>query len=85
MKRSSEGRATGKPTALPTGTGGPRPQGSRRLDLRIDATPEQLAAVIGARPPKAAHEWNYLKRKPVQSDSEAQPQRPSKPSVAKAG
>ena len=54
---------------------GPRSQRSRGRDFRIDATPEELAAVLGAGPPKAPHEWNYLNRKPVQSDSEAQPQR----------
>ena len=61
------------------------PKRRRTRDLRIDATPEQLAAVIGAATPKALHEWNYLKPKPVQSDSEAQPQRPSKPSLARSG
>ena len=61
------------------------PKRRRTRDLRIDATPEQLAAVIGATALKAPQEWNFLKPKPVQSDSEAQPQRPSKPSLARSG
>ena len=59
------------------------PKRRRTRDLRIDAPPEQLVAVIGAATPKAPHEWNYLKPKPVQSDSEAQPQRPSEFSLAR--
>ena len=55
-----------------------RPKRYRSRDLRIDATPEQVAAALGAGPPKAPHEWNYLKRKPVQSDSEAPPRPRSK-------
>ena len=74
MKPSKQGGAERK-----------HPKRRRTRDLRIDATPEQLAAVIGAAAPKAPHEWNYLKPKPVQSDSEAQPQRPSKPSLARSG
>ena len=85
MKRPSRGRANRKRPAPPAGAGGPRSPGPRRRDLRIDATPEQLAAVIGAGPPKAAHEWNYLKPKPVQSESEPQPQRRSKPSRTRSG
>ena len=74
MKRSKQDRAPGKRSAPQAGPGGQRARGGK---LRIDATPEELAAVIGAGPPKAPHEWNYLKRKPVQSNSEAQPQRRS--------
>ena len=74
MKPSKQGGAERK-----------HPKRRRTRDLRIDATPEQLAAVIGATAPKAPQEWNYLKPKPVQSDSEAQPQRPSKPSLARSG
>ena len=74
MKPSKQGRAVRK-----------HPKRRRTRDLRIDATPEQLAAVIGTAAPKAPHEWNYLKPKPVQSDSEAQPQRPFKLSLARAG
>ena len=48
MKRPSRGRAARKRPAPPAG--GPRSPGPRRRDLRIDATPEQLAAVIGAGP-----------------------------------
>ena len=85
MKRPSRGRAARKRPASPADAGGPGSPGPRRRDLRIDATPEQLAAVIGAGPPKAAHEWNYLKPKPVQSESEPQPQRRSKSSRTRSG
>ena len=74
MKPSKQGGAERK-----------HPKRRRTRDLRIDATPEQLAAVIGATAPKAPQEWNFLKPQPVQSDSEAQPQRPSKPSLARSG
>ena len=74
MKPTNRGRAERK-----------HPKRRRTRDLRIDATPEQLAAMIGVAVPKAPHEWNYLKPKPVQSDSEAQPQQPSKPSLARSG
>ena len=86
MKPTSRGPADGKQPAPTAGTGGQSPQGPRRRDLRIDATPEQLAAVIGAGPPKTAHEWNFLKRKPAQLDSErGTAPGSSKPSAAKAG
>ena len=65
-----------------TDAGGQRPKRYRSRDLRIDATPERVAAVLGAGPPKAPHEWNYLKRKPVQADSE-EPPRPRSKSRAK--
>ena len=74
MKPPRRGRAGRKPPAPTAGTGGARPPSRRSRDLRIDATPEQLAVAIGAGPPKAAHEWNYLKPKPVQSEREPQPQ-----------
>lgn len=66
MKPSNRSRADGKRPAPTAGAGGPR-----RRDLRIAATPEQFAAVIGAGPPKALHEWNYLRPKPMQSESKA--------------
>ena len=50
MKRPSRGRAARKRPASPADAGGPGSPGPRRRDLRIDATPEQLAAVIGAGP-----------------------------------
>lgn len=65
--------------------GGQRPRRYRSRDLRIDATPEEVVAAIGAGTPKVPHEWNYLTRKPLRADSEAQPQRRSKPSIAQAG
>ena len=74
MKPSNQGRADRK-----------HPKRRRTRDLRIDATPEQLAAVIGTAAPKAPQEWIFLKPQPVQSDSEAQPQLPSKPSLARSG
>lgn len=74
MKRSSR-----------AGADRPRPSRNRSRDLRIDATPEEVAAVLGAGPPKAPHEWNYLPRKPVQADSEAQPQRRPKSRAKQAG
>lgn len=84
MKPSSRSHTDRKRPAAPTASRGePRPRRYRSRDLRIDATPEQLAAVIGAGPPKAAHEWNYLRPKPKQSDGEAQPQRRSQPSRAR--
>ena len=73
MKRSSRARAER-----------PGPPRCRSRNLRIDATPGEVAAVLGAGPPKAPHEWNYLPRKPVQADSEAPPQRRPK-SRAKQG
>ena len=74
MKRSSR-----------AGAERPRPPRYRSRDLRIDATPEEVAAMLGAGPPKAPHEWNYLKRKPVQADSEAQPQRRPKSRAKQSG
>ena len=55
MKLPSRNRANRKPPAPTAGTGAAkqRPRRYRRRDLRTDATPEQLAAVIGAGPPKA--------------------------------
>lgn len=82
MKRSKPDRAPGQQSAPQAGPSGQRARGGK---LHIDATPEQLAAVIGAGPPKAPHEWNYLKRKPVQSDTEAQPQRRSQSRAKQAG
>ena len=41
--------------------------------------------MIGTAVPKAPQEWIFLKPQPVQSDSEAQPQLPSKPSLARSG
>lgn len=86
MKPPSRDRANRKPPAPTAGTGAAkqRPRRYRGRDLRIDATPEQLAAVIGAGPPKAPHAWNYLKRKPVQSGSDVQARRGSKSSVAES-
>ena len=86
MKPPSRDRANRKPPAPTAGTGAAeqRPRRYRGRDLQIDATPEQLAAVIGAGPPKAPHEWNYLKRKPVRSNSDERPQRGSKSSVAES-
>ena len=86
MKPPSRDRANRKPPTPTAGTGTAeqRPRRYRARDLRVDATPEQLAAVIGAGPPKAPHEWNYLKRKPVRPDSEVRPQRGSKSSVAES-
>ena len=74
MKPSNQRRADRK-----------HPKRRRTRDLRIDATPEQLAPVIGTAAPKAPQEWIFLKPQPVQSDSEAQPQLPSKPSPARSG
>jgi len=87
MKPHSRDRANQKPPAPTAGTGAAkqRPRRYRGRDLRIDATPEQLAAVIGTGPPKAPHEWNYLKRKPGQSDNDVQPQRSPKSSAAEPG
>ena len=86
MNPPSWGHANREPPAPTAGTGAAeqRPRRYRGRDLRIDATPEQLAAVIGAGPPKAPHEWNYLKRKPVQSGSDVQAHRGSKSSVAES-
>ena len=86
MKLPSRERANQKPPEPTAGTGAAKqhPRRYRGRDLRIDATPERLAAVIGAGPPKAPHEWNYLKRKPVRPDSEVRPQRGSKGSVAES-
>lgn len=87
MKPPKGNRPERKRPAPATGTdaGGRRPERFRGRDFRIDATPEQLAAVIGAGPAKAPHEWKYLKRKPVQSDSEEQPRRRSKSSAKQSG
>ena len=87
MRRSSRDRAEREPPESAAGEarGGQRPRRYRSRDLRIDATPEEVAAALGAGPPKAPHEWNYLTRKPVQSDSDAQPQRRSKSGVKQAG
>ena len=54
MKPPSRDRANRKPTAPTAGTGAAeqRPRRYRGRDLRIDATPEQLAAVIGAGRPR---------------------------------
>ena len=84
MKPPSQDRAEREQPAstADTDSRGQRPKRYRSRDLRIDATPEQVAAALGAGPPKAPHEWNYLKRKPVQSDSEAPP-RPRSKSKAK--
>ena len=87
MKRSSRDRAEPEHPEPAAGedSGGPRPRRYRSRDLRIDATPEEVAAALGAGPPKAPHEWNYLTPKPVQEDSDAQPQRRSKSGVKRAG
>ena len=87
MKPHSRDRANQKPPTptAETGAAKQRPRRYRGRDLRIDATPEQLAAVIGAAPHKGPHEWNYLKRKPVQSDNDVQPQRSPKSTVAESG
>lgn len=66
MKPSNRSGADRKRPAPTAGASGPRPR-----DLRIAATTEQLAAVIGAAPPKAAHKPNYLRPKPMQSESKA--------------
>ena len=65
-------------------SGGQHPRRYRSRDLRIDATPEEVAAAIGVGLPKAPHEWNYLS-KPMQSDTEAHPQRRSKSGLARVG
>ena len=69
MKPPSRDRANRKPPTPTAGTGTAeqRPRRYRARDLRVDATPEQLAAVIGAGPPKAPHEWNYPNGRPAQS------------------
>lgn len=86
MKLPSRNPANRKPPAPTAGTGAAeqRPRRYRARDLRIDATPEQLAVVIGAEPPKAPHEWNYLKRKPARSNCDVRPHRGSKSSVAES-
>ena len=69
MKLPSRNPANRKPPAPTAGTGAAeeRPRRYRGRDLPIKATPEQLAAVIGAGPPKAPHEWNYPNGRPAQS------------------
>ena len=84
MKPPNRGCPNRKRPTQTAGAAEPRPKRYRSRDLRIDATPEQLAAVIGAGPPKAAQEWNYLRPKPGQSDSDAPPQRRSKPNLARS-
>ena len=85
MRLPSQGRADRETPESVAGADGPRPRRYRSRDLRIDATPEEVAKAIGAGLPKTAREWNYLKRKPTQSDTEAHPQRRSKRGVKQAG